>query len=182
MIRNPDGTPYGLSGSLQQFDPNNPEHDLFNSYDEEIIKIGGTPLYYYEIFIQEQTIDPLYIEDRGKLFSNFPVQFYGYYEPPDQNSPSTLIGMDTPDEEIIIEGNYKAVFRDVGHVPKRGSRIVSPHRQEHWIIIDTKLSQFKMWGALHILIHCRKFIESPTTGESNVSQGSFNFTIPDLRR
>jgi hypothetical protein len=40
-ILNPDGKPYLLSGSLQQFDPENPEFDLFNTWDQEAIAIGG---------------------------------------------------------------------------------------------------------------------------------------------
>jgi len=178
MIRNTNGTPFKLKSSLQQFDPENTDHKLFDVWDEEVIKIGGTPLFYFEVFIQDQTIDPLYIEDRGKLFSNFPIQFFGNYEPPDQKNPSTLFGIDTPDEEILIEANYQATLRDVGHMPKRGSRLFSPHRQENWIIIDTKLSEFKLWGALHVQIHCRKFQESLTTGEGNVTQSRPDFEIP----
>jgi len=168
-IRNPDGTLFALKGSMQQFDPNNPDHCLFNRWDAESLRLFSVPLYYYEVFIQDQTIDPIYIEDRGKIFSNLPVVFYGLYEPPQQSNPSTLFGIDTPDEEIMIECNYQDVLRLVGHMPKRGSRIFTPHRRENWVIIDTKLDQFKMWGILHLQIHCRKFQESLTTGEGRVS-------------
>lgn len=170
MIRRPDGRPYSLRGTLQQFDPTSSAHDLFNRYDEEVIRIGGTPLYYFEVFIQMQTVDPLYMEDRGKLFSPFPIQFYGYYEPPEQQNMSGMFAIDTPDEEILIEANYKAVLKALGHQPKIGSRIYTPHRGENWIIIDVRLNQFKMWGAIRLQLHCRKFQETTTTGEGLVTQ------------
>ena len=72
-LRNTDGTCYKPLGSVQQYNPNAPEHDLFNQWDQESIMRGGSPLYYYEVFIQQQTVDPLYLEDRGKIFSNNPI-------------------------------------------------------------------------------------------------------------
>jgi hypothetical protein len=50
-IRNPDGSAYKPVGTLAQFDPESKEHDLFNVWDQEAIEIGGTPLYYHEVFI-----------------------------------------------------------------------------------------------------------------------------------
>lgn len=179
MIKGLNGQPFVLKGSMQEFDPDNQDHALFDRFDQEIIRFGGSPIEYYEIFIQEQTIDPVYLEDRGKLWSNFPITLWGYYEPPEQQNPSTIFGIDTPDEEIVIECNYKSVQEAIGHPPKRGSRIFTPHRQENWIIIDTKLTQFKLWSLLHIALHCRKFQESTTTGEGNASQARPDFMISD---
>jgi hypothetical protein len=184
MIRRPDGGPYKLKGSLQQFDPNSLSHDLFQRYDEEMIKISGTPIIYYEVMIQEQTVDPLYLEDRGKLFSPCGITLYAFYEPPQQMNMSGLFAIDTPDEEIILELNYKAVQRELcgrgsGPMPKIGSRIYTPHRGENWIIIDYRLDQFKLWGALRLMLHCKKFQETTTTGEGNVTQPQPDFRITD---
>jgi hypothetical protein len=55
-IKNADGSVYKTTGSLQQFDPTNTEHDLFNLWDQEVIEIGGTPLYYYDLFINISNI------------------------------------------------------------------------------------------------------------------------------
>ena len=69
-IYNNDGTEYKAVGDIRQFDPENPDICLFNLWDEEIIRMGGSPIFYYEVFIQQGTVDPLYWEDRGKIFSN----------------------------------------------------------------------------------------------------------------
>ena len=86
MLKNPNGTPYKPIGSLEQFDPDNPERCLFNEWDADIIKIYGSPIFYYEVFIQIGSLDQVYREDRGKLWSNNPITLYASYEPiPNQN-------------------------------------------------------------------------------------------------
>lgn len=65
-IYKPDGKPYCPTGSLQQFDDGLPERSLFDLYDEETIRLGGSPLFYYELFIDANNIDPLYVESRAK--------------------------------------------------------------------------------------------------------------------
>ena len=45
-LYNSDGTPYKAAGTIQQFDPNNPDLCLFNQWDQESIMQGGSPIYY----------------------------------------------------------------------------------------------------------------------------------------
>lgn len=179
-ILNPDGTPYKLSGSLQQFDPESPEFDFFNSLDEEVIRMGGTPIYYYEVFIQSQTVDPLYLEDRGKLFSNTPVFLYGFYDPIPSQNMMTTFGIDSPDE-LMFEFNYKDVLSRIGHAPKIGSRLYTPHKRENWVIIQRNVEEFKLWGELRLQIMCQRFQESLTTGEGKVTQAQPDFNIDAIR-
>lgn len=157
MIRKPDGTPYQLKGTLQQFDKCSPAQDLLSRYDAEMIRISGSPIEYYEVFVQQQSVDRLYMEDRSKIWSPCAVVLWAFYEPPQQQNMSGMFSIDTPDEEIIFELNYRDAIKCIGHQPKIGSRIHTPHRNENWVIIDTRLDQFKLWGAIRLLLHCRKF-------------------------
>jgi len=169
MIYNCDGTPYKPSGTYQQYNPNNPEHDLFNSWDQESLRRGGSPIFYYEVFIQPQTVDPIYFEDRGKLFSPISVELWGNYEPvPSQNYMSAF-GIDAPDE-MRFEVNYRATLKSIGHPPKIGSRIFTPHLRENWVVIQRNLGEFKLWGALRLELICQRFQESLTTGEGKVTE------------
>lgn len=181
MIYRNDGRPYEVVGSSRQFDPNSPEHDLFNTWDEELIKISGTPLFYYEVFIQDQTIDPIYVEDRGKIWSSNPLILYAYYEPIPSQNDVTNFGIDAPDE-MHFELNYRATLRIIGHPPKIGSRLFSPHLSENWVLIQRNLGEFKKWGAIRLELICQRFQESTTTGEGQVTQKQPNFTIDDVLR
>ena len=133
-LLNSDGTPYKLQGSVQQFDPNNPMFDLFNLWDQESIKRGGSPIFYYEVIIRPDMIDPIYLEARNKLFSNNPIQFWCNYEPISSQNVLNQFGIDAPDE-MRFELNYRSVLKGLGHPPKIGSRLFTPHLQENWVIL-----------------------------------------------
>lgn len=175
MIRNPDGTPYSASGDFSQYDPTNPDKELFNLWDQELIRISGTPIFYFEVFIPTETIDPIYLESRNKIFATNPIKLYALYEPiPSQNSMG-VFGIDAPDE-MLLELNYSEVLSTLGHMPKIGSRILTPHLNENWKIVQNNLGEFKLWGAMRLQIMVQKFQESTTTGEGKVTQKN-NFSL-----
>ena len=110
MIRNPDGSPYTVSGMLRSFNPcNTTEKDIFNQYDAEIIKINGSPIYYYELFMDVNNIDPLFLESRNKIWSQQPVLLYGFYDPITSQNFMNMFGIDSPDTDVMFELNYRAV-------------------------------------------------------------------------
>lgn len=175
-IKNKDGTPYSLRGSVQTFDPDDRMHDLFNLWDQESILRGGSPIFYYEVIISSNMIDPIYLEARGKLFSNNPIQLWCNYEPIASQNLLNQFGYDAPDE-IKFELNYRSVLKSLGHPPKIGSRLFTPHLKENWVIVQRNLSEFKLWGALRVELICQRFQESVTTGEGKVSQPDHKIKI-----
>lgn len=179
-IFNPDGSEYKVAGSIQQFDPENPEFDLFNSWDQEAIQMGGTPVMYYEVHISQNTINPTYGEDRGKFWDPNYICLYGYYNPiPPQNNLG-LFGVDAPDE-LMIEFNLSDVKRRIGHLPVVGSRLYTPHKRENWVIIQRNIEEYKLWGELRLQLMCQRFRESLSTGEGRVTQKEPDFNIDTIR-
>lgn len=176
MIRDACGRPYKVSGKHQHYDLNRVEHDLFNLWDQEAIEVGGSPVFYYEVFLQQSTIDPLYLEDRGKIYSNHPIELYCYYEPSPSTNTLGVFGIDSPDE-MIFEFNYRSVLKSIGHPPRIGSRIFTPHKRENWMVIQRNLGEFKLWGELRLQLICQRFQESVTTGEGRVTQKQPDVTI-----
>lgn len=168
-IRNTDGSIYSPSGSLQQFDPTNVEHDLFSLWDQEAIEMGGSPIQYYDLFINIQNIDELYVEARDKLWSQIPTCIYGYYDPMPSSNMMGMFGIDSPDE-MMFEFNYRHVINTLGSVPKIGARIMTPQKGENWVIIQRNVEVYKLWGQLRLQIMCMRFQESLTTGEGKVTQ------------
>jgi hypothetical protein len=171
-IYNADGTPFSPVGSLVQFDPGNPDYALFNSYDQDAIMIGGSPLEYYEVFINITSMDQLYLEARDKLWSPNPVQIYGYYDPIEPQNPSTAFGIDGPGD-VMFECNRSAVQQAIGHMPKRGSKIQTPHLNEYWVIVDVRLAQFQLWGALHVQLICERFQENISDVKTDMPRPDF---------
>jgi hypothetical protein len=179
-IKNPEGSTYKVSGSLQQFDPKNVEHDLFNLWDQEVIEIGGTPLYYHDLFVNVSNIDELYMEARDKLWSQHPICIYGYYDPIPSSNQMGAFGIDSPDE-IMFEFNYRHVLKQLGKPPKIGARIFSPHKGEHWLVLQRNVEVFKLWGELRLQVMCIRFQESLTTGEGKVTQRRPDFKVNSIK-
>lgn len=179
-IKNPDGSVYQPTGSLQQFDPASLEHDLFNVWDQEVIEVGGTPLFYYDVFININNIDELYVEARDKIYSQNPTQIYGYYEPIPSSNTMGVFGIDSPDE-IMFEFNYRHVLRALGRAPKIGARIFSPHKKENWMVMQRNVEVFKLWGELRLQVMCVRFQESLTTGGGKVTQREPDFKINTIK-
>lgn len=176
MLLNPDGTPYKASGSIQQYDPGSQAHCLFNMWDAESIRMGGTPVFYYEVIIPVGAIDPLYREARNKLYSPNPIQLWCFYEPTPSQYLQTAFGYDSPDE-MIFEFNYEAVKQAIGHEPKIGSRIFTPHRREDWMILSKKTGEYKLWGEIRLQLLCERFQEQATSNEGQVTQKKPDYKI-----
>lgn len=175
-ICNPDGTPYNTRGDFSLFRPEGREQALFNSWDAEIIRYGGSPINYFEVFIQIGTIDEIYLEDRGKIWSDSPIQLFATYEPIPSQNQLTAFGIDSPDE-MIFDLNYKATLDAIGHAPKIGSRINTPHLNEDWVVVKRSTGEYKLWGVIRLQLLCERFQESATTGEGKISQSQPEFQI-----
>lgn len=170
MLKNPDGSPFQLS-DLQNYDRDNPEFELINDWDKEVIEIGGSPIFYYEVMIQANTIDPLYLEDRGKLWNPNPVCLHAIYDPVPSQNYMTTFGIDAPDE-VMFEFNYRDVIEKLGHPPRIGSRIFTPHRRENWQIAQIGDEQYQLWGQTRLQVMCKKFQETLTTADGKATAKS----------
>ena len=173
MLLRSDGKPYVTKGCSQNYDPTNKQHDLFNQWDAESIKLGGSPIYYYEVFIPTGEIDKDYWEARGKIYSNQPVELWALYEPTPAQNYMSAFGIDSMNE-VVFELNVKSVLKTLGHMPKIGSRIYTPHLGENWEIVQRNLGEFKMWGVLRLQIISRQFQETVTTQKGRVTEKSPN--------
>lgn len=177
MIKNQDGSPYKLS-DLRAFDPQNPEKDLFNSIDAETIEINGSPILYYQVHIDFNSIDQLYHESRSKIWSPTPVCLHAAYDPMSSQLYMNSFGADSPDE-IMFEFNYQAVRQKLGSPAPRfiGSMIFTPHRNEYWVVADRKLADWRNWHQIRLQLECKRFQESLTTGEGMATRKVTNIDI-----
>lgn len=176
-ILNDDGTPFHLS-PLRQFNPNRPDYDLFDSWDAEAIRLGGSPLAYYEVFISAADIDTTYNESRRKVWSMHPIEIWGTYDPPPSEQALGPFGLDSM-TEVVFDCNYKDVLRRVGHLPLPGSRIRTPHLREDWEVVQCQLGEFRGWRAIRLQIICKRFQPSSTDNSEFVPDDVPSFKIDD---
>lgn len=176
-IYRPDGSVYSPKGSMQQFDPKGQSHDLFNRFNKEIIEIGGSPIFYFEMFVGKQNIDPIYVESRSKMWSQHPIELMAMYEPLSPQLAMTLFGPDAASNTMVFYTNYQHFLDKVGHPPVVGSRIYTPQLKEHWEILDRRSGGYQNWGVVTLEIHCVRFQETSTQGEGRVTQPKQDYDI-----
>jgi len=176
-ILNPDGTPYRLT-PYRNFDPQNPDLDLFDEWDAESIRIGGTPVYYSEVFISAADIDRTYNESRRKIWADKPVEIFGTYDPVASQQALGPFGLDSLDE-IVIDANYKDVIRRLGKWPVPGSRIMTPHLREYWELVQCVLAEFKGWRGVRLQLICQRFQTSTTDNSEKGRQDMPQYRIDD---
>lgn len=179
MLRRSDGTPYQPSGSITQFNSSETgKYDLFNRYGAELFNLFGSPIYYFEIFISFANIDKLYLEDRSKIWSQFPVELFAVYEPVVPLHNSDVFGINSMDQ-VVFELNYSDTLKRLGSSPKIGARIQTPHKQEHWVIVDKKTTGYQYWGESILQLYCQRFSPTRTDNSSAVPQPIFDNPPPN---
>jgi hypothetical protein len=158
-IKNPDGSDYKLSGGVQQYKPNSSEMDLFNTWDQEMIRMTGMPVEYYEYMPQANTIDPVFLEDRGALWNQTPMCLMALYDRGPQMNHRDMFGYGGPDE-VMFNMNLKYVMDTLGHLPRLGSRLFTPHLRENWKIDQLNVAEFQLWGRIRLQVMCKKWQEN----------------------
>jgi hypothetical protein len=91
-----------------------------------------------------------------------------------------VFGIDSPDE-LMFELNYQAVLKKLGHVPRIGARIYTPHKRENWEVLQVATEAFKLWGTTRLQVMCKRFQESLTTQEGSVTQPQPDFKINSIK-
>ena len=81
----------------------------------------------------------------------------------------------------MFDMNYADVLKKIGHPPKIGSRIHTPHRNEDWVIIQRNIGETMLWSKVRLQVLCQKFQENITTGEGKVSNKKPEFKLPDCQ-
>ncbi len=166
-----DGTPYELNQDVRAYKPNSPEQQLLDEWDQEQIERNGAPLEYFDVFIDSNSIDPLYIESRNKVYSPIPIILWGFNIP----NPSTFsMGIFGPDgaDEALFEFNHAYLMSKLGFLPKPGARIFSPQKRENWVVEQSNTEISALHKIMRVQVFCHRFQESRTTSSGKVTQKS----------
>ena len=69
-----------IRNALKMFDSDNPDVELFNLVDGEISMLAGSKLYVHR-YMQPDTSDDVYDEERGKVLYQKPMEMFGHFDP-----------------------------------------------------------------------------------------------------
>jgi hypothetical protein len=138
------------SGELSFFDPVNPDINLFNMVDDEMIKISGSEILYYQYVQGEDQFDDVYMEARNKPVSKDPVIVFGHYEPKVLEENLTEFGIELSNDQIFIFNKSYMEQRIKGHL-KAGDVLQPKFQNQKYEIIEVQEDSFEIYGVYHLV-------------------------------
>ena len=132
---------------LNLFDQDNPDKDLFNLMDDELIKLSGSKIYYYK-YMPSREHDEIYEEEQSKLISETAIIVFGHYDPKMIEETLGKFGLVSNNDQIFTF-NTEYIKRKIGRAPIVGD-IIEPHFQKlKFKIFEVQEDSFESYGKYH---------------------------------
>tara|TARA_R110002012_G_scaffold295461_1_gene491993 strand:+ start:278 stop:874 length:597 start_codon:yes stop_codon:yes gene_type:complete len=172
-------------GRLNFFDPANPDINLFNLVDDEMIKISGSEILYYAYLQGDTQYDEVYMEARNKPLSKDPVLVYGHYEPRVLEENLGQFGIELTNDQVFVFNKSYMEQRIRGFL-KPGDVLQPKFQNQKYEIIEVQEDSFEIYGVYHLVCAAKLLRDSadvqdtPLTATSNpMGQQAFPTTIEE---
>lgn len=160
---------------LSLFDRDNPDINLFNLIDDEIIKIAGSELLYYKYYRSEKDWDEVYMEDKNKTITSQPIIVHGHYEPKALEKPLSEFGIELTNDQIFIF-NKSYITQELHREPIEHDIIKPQFQNQRYEISEVQEDSFEIYGVYHItctarlMRDTREKVEDPMDGFDQVGR------------
>ena len=135
------------STPLSFYDPTNPDVNLFNLVDDEIIRISGSPLHYYKQLIND-TYDEVYLESANKAVTSEPIVVHGFYEPSVVEEVLSNFGIElTNDQSFVFNKSY--IESELSREPRIGDQVKPMFQNQKYELTEVQEDSFEMYGVYH---------------------------------
>ena len=158
-------------GQLNFFDPTNPDINLFNLVDDEMIKISGSQILYYQYVQGDDQYDEVYMEARNKPVSKQPVLVYGHYEPKVLEENLTQFGIELTNDQLFIFNKTYMEQRIKGHL-KPGDVLQPKFQNQKYEIIEVQEDSFEIYGVYHLVCTAKLLRDSSDVQDTPLTDSS----------
>ena len=146
-------------GSLNLFDLNNPDINLFNAIDDELIKVSGSKVLVYT-FEHDGDYDDLFDEKRSKTINPFPKVVWGHYAPRALEENLTEFGIEITNDQMFTFN--KAYLEAALRRPLRAGDIIKPAFQNlFYEVFEVQEDNFAAYGVFHLIASAKVLREAP---------------------
>jgi len=166
-------------GALSFFDPTNPDINLFNLVDDEMIKIAGSQILYYEYVQGETQYDEVYMEARNKTVSKQPILVYGHYEPKVLEENLTQFGIELANDQLFIFNKTHMEQRIRGHL-KPGDVLQPKFQNQKYEIIEVQEDSFEIYGVYHLVCSAKLLRDSTDVQDTPLTDASNPLSRPEI--
>lgn len=165
------------NGELSFFDPANPDINLFNLVDDEMIKIAGSEILYYQYVQGDNQYDEVYMEARNKPLSKEPVLIYGHYEPKVLEENLTQFGIELTNDQIFVFNKSYVEQRIKGHL-KPGDVLQPKFQNQKYEIIEVQEDSFEIYGVYHLTCAAKLLRDSADVQDTPLTNTSEPLSRP----
>jgi len=158
-------------GQLNFFDPSNPDINLFNLVDDEMIKISGSQILYYQYLQGDSQYDEVYMEARNKPLSKQPVIVYGHYEPKVLEENLSQFGIELTNDQVFVFNKTYMEQRIKGHL-KAGDVLQPKFQNQKYEIIEVQEDSFEIYGVYHLVCTAKLLRDSSDVQDTPLTDTS----------
>lgn len=153
---------------LNLYDLDNPDIELFNLVDDELIRLGGSQILLYKFYRNEILKDNVYGEASQKSISDTPVVLQGHYEPQPLEENLTEFGIEITSDQLFTFN--KSYLEKVVGRPLIPGDILQPKFQNlKYEIYEVQEDSFEVYGVYHLLCAARVLRDDVTINRNEES-------------
>ena len=164
------------TGGLNFFDHDNPDINLFNILDEELIRISGSQILYYQYSQGDSQYDDVYMEARNKPISSDPITLYGHYDPKVLEEHLSEFGIELNNDQVFVFNKAYIDQTIVGSL-KAGDILQPKFQNQKYEIYEVQEDSFEIYGVYHLVCSAKLLRDS-----SDVQDTPLDKTSESLKR
>lgn len=152
------------------FDQENPDINLFNLVDDELIRLAGSKFYFYKYY-QTDDYDPVYMESRNKPVSKTPIVVHGHYDPISMAEELTQFGLELTNDQMFTF-NKSYIERKLGRSVIPGDVIKPFFQDQKYEIFQVVEDSFEAYGVYHLICSAKLLRDNPEIQDTPLTQTS----------
>lgn len=152
---------------LSFYDPTNPDVNLFNLIDDEIIRISGSPMHYFKSYSNTE-YDEVYLEAANKTVASEPIRVYGHYEPSVVQEVLSNFGIELTNDQMFVF-NKSYIESSLDRTPQIGDHIKPEFQNQKYEITEVQEDSFEMYGIYHIVCTAKLLREDEDTMNQEIT-------------
>lgn len=143
---------------LNLFDQGNPDINLFNLVDDEIIRLGGSRIRLYP-YNPDRNFDPVYMEARDKPISDEFIILHGHYDPVSMSENLTQFGIELTNDQLFTF-NKSNVERKLGRSIAVGDVLKPEFQDQKYEVFEVVEDGFESYGVYHLVCSAKLLRDS----------------------
>jgi hypothetical protein len=157
-------------GLLNLFDQDNPDINLFNLVDDEMIRLAGSKFHFYKYY-QTDEYDEVYMESRNKPVSKTPIMVHGHYDPVAMSEELTQFGIELNNDQLFTF-NKSYIERKLGRSVIPGDVIKPVFQNQKYEIFEVVEDSFESYGVYHLVCSAKLLRDSDDVQDTPLTKVS----------